>query len=299
MLAERLSKAWRERRGSRTIEPVMRFSDEGLILGAGTVVVPSNGSSRDILIDHREPRLRALIAAAHLCRPTLGALAHLRKAADRWCEGQDALAAMHLALSGLERLRQPEVDAHRLFLADGLVKSGIGADAIIDAIEAGGPAFERLQKYNQDQPRVQAGSGRTSGEWTAGGSGSADGSRREPQVNPRTITEVSQPEARFDACRHAKTDCLTAAVDANIGDRSAANDNANEIGFKKDAGKCNDAYLACDFLSMVIEDIPLLDRGGVIFPHRGVVIMQKGKADVYFPPVAPGVFPRIRRAIEI
>ena len=295
MLAERLSKAWRSRRESTVIEPVMRFSDEGLVLGAGTVVAPSGGSSRDILIDHREPRLHALMAAAHLRRPTMGALAHLRKAADRWCEGQDGLAAMHLTLSRLDRLERPEADAHRLFLADGLVKSGIGADAIIGAIEAGGPAFELLQKYDANQPRVPAGSGRTSGEWTSGGGGSAGNFPREPRVNPRAVTAVAQLEARFDACRSAKIDCYDAALEANFGNSNAANDNGEEVGFKKDLGKCNEAYLACDFLSMVIEDVPLLDHGGVIFPHRGVVIMQKGKADVYFPPVAPGVFPRIKR----
>jgi len=296
MLADRLSKAWRSRRESTAIDPMMRFSEEGLVLGAGTVVAPSDGSSRDILIDHREPRLQALMAAAHLRRPAAAALTHLRKAADRWCEGQDALAAMHLALSRLDRLEQPEMDAHRLFLADGLMKSGIGAEAIVGAIEAGGPAFERLQKYSQDQPRVPAGSGRPSGQWTSGG-GSGDGSQREPVVNPRTTTEVNHLEARFDACRIANIDCFNAAFEANFGNSTAANDNGEEEGFKKDLGRCNEAYQACDTLSMAIEDVPLLDRGGVIFPHRGVVVMQKGKEDVYFPPIAAGVFPRIRRGL--
>ena len=124
MLADRLDKTWRARRRSTSIEPVMRFSDEGLVLGAGTLLAKSGGSSREISIDPSEPRLLALLAAAHLRRPTAGALAHLGKAAERRREGNDALADMHLALSQLDRLAQPEADAHRLFLADGLLSAG-------------------------------------------------------------------------------------------------------------------------------------------------------------------------------
>ena len=289
MLADRLDRAWSAWRGSTAVDPNMRFTDQGLVIGAGTVLAPSGGSSRDILIDHLDPRLRALLAAAHLRRPALGALIHLRKAVDRWSEGQDALAAMHLALSGVERLQRPEVDAHRLFLADGLLKSGVEADSVLDAIEGDDRAFQRL--YNPDQPRVPAGSGRPSGQWTSGGGGLAASPHPEPVVNPSTVTGVSHLEARFDACKHAKIDCFDAALDAAHSD--AANDNWPTI----DMNNCNEAYLACDMLSMVIEDVPLLDRGGVIFPHRGVVLMQKGKEDIYFPPIVPGRFPRIRRSL--
>ena len=138
MLADQLAKAWRERRESVAIEAAMRFSDEGLVLGAGTVLAASGDSGREVSINPGEPRLRALLAAAHQRRPAAEALAHLRKAAQRWNEGEDALAAMHLALSGLARLERPEADAHRLFLADGLLKSGLEADAVIAALEGGG-----------------------------------------------------------------------------------------------------------------------------------------------------------------
>jgi hypothetical protein len=291
MLADRLSKAWRSRRESTAIDPMMRFSEEGLVLGAGTVVAPSTGSSRNILLDHLEPRLHALLAAAHLRRPTLGALIHLRKAADRWCEGQDTLAAMHLALSGLERLKQPEADAHRLFLVDGLLKSGIEAGAIVDAIEAGASAVERLHKFNQDQPRVPAGRGRTSGEWTASGDSSGDGGRPEAEVNPGTTTEVGATEADQDVCEEAKMDCYRAVIEESLGEH--ANDNLNQ----EDALNCRMAGWACTYVRAAIKYTPLLDRGGVIFPHRGVVIFQKGRSDVYLPPIAPGVAPRFRRSL--
>jgi hypothetical protein len=346
MLADRLGKAWRAHRGETSIDPVMRFSDQGLVLGAGTVLAPARGPSRDISIDPLEPRLQALLAAAHLRRPAAGALAHLRKAAERWNEGEGALASMHLALSRLDRLQQPEADAHRLFLADGLLKNGVPADAIVDAIEAGAPDFEGLRKYNPDQPRVPAGSGRPSGEWTTGGggspvnspSGAGAGARSavapapasapakvpeakppttqppQPEVNPSTITPAvlttsdsspGGPQAQVNpstitaagtasihACTIARLDCVNAAFAASDYP-DAPNDNFPT----EDIKNCREADTACDLLSMAVEDVPFLDYGGVIFPHRGVVIMQKGRLDVYFPPPSPGLFPRIRRMI--
>jgi len=69
------------------------FSDAGLVLGAGTVLARANASARDVVVDVTEPRLVALLAAAHLRSPEALGLAHLRRAADRWRAGDDALAA--------------------------------------------------------------------------------------------------------------------------------------------------------------------------------------------------------------
>jgi len=291
MLADRLSKAWGARRGSTPIEPVMRFSDEGLVLGAGTVLARSNGSGRAIAVDPSGPRLHALLTAAHLRRPTAGALAHLRKAAERWSQGHDGLATMHLALSQVGRLERPEADAQRLFLAGELLDAGFEADTIVDAIEAGGPALERLQKYDPDQPRVPAGSGRTSGEWTSTGGGSSDLPQStpepsQPEVNPSTITDT----AYHDACGEAHRDCLKAAVQANS---QHANDNFDAL--EADVTECGKADLACNLLSIAIEDVPLLDYGGVIFPHKGVVLIQKGRQDRYIPPLPGGRRPYFSR----
>jgi hypothetical protein len=147
----------------------MRFADAGLMLGAGTVLAPSGPSGRDLSIEGHEPRLLALLAAAHLCLPAVGALNHLRKAAQRWTEGEEDLAAIHLALSRLERLKRPEIDAHRLFLADGLLQAGFEAGAILKALNVDGSGIESFAKYRPDQPRVPAGSGRPSGQWTTEG----------------------------------------------------------------------------------------------------------------------------------
>jgi len=191
LLADRLSKAWRERRASAPIDRVMRFADEGLVLGAGTVLAPAEEGGREVRVDGREPRLLALLAAAHGRAPSAASLTYIRKAAQRWSQGEADLAAIHLALSGLDRLRRPEADARRLFLADALLEAGLPVEALLGALD--------LVKYDPSQPRVPAGSGRPSGEWTATGAGSA--------VNPpapahRPVAGRSRP-ARAGAARRA------------------------------------------------------------------------------------------------
>jgi hypothetical protein len=265
----------------------MRFSNEGLVLGAGTVLARSHGSSRDISIDPLDQRLPALLGAAHLRNPSYSDLAHLRKAADCWSNGEDALAAMHLALSRLEKLREPEADAHRLFLADGLLKHGIPADEIAIAVEMGPAAFERLHKYNADQPRVPAGSGRPSGQWTSG-SGPAGAAGF---VNPSAATPASMHNV-MDACTRAHMDCVDAAVYASRND--AANDNSRFV----DLRNCKEAEWACDTLSWIVEDLPLPLGGGVRFPHGGVVLIDKGLPDRYYPPLPNGRPWPIRRAAK-
>jgi hypothetical protein len=168
LLKECLAKSWGERLASAPIDEVMRFSEAGLLLGAGTVLAPSIGRG-EVRLEGREPRLLALLAAAHRRAPAAGSLTHLRKAAQRWNEGEADLAAIHLALSGVSRLGKPRADAQRLFLADGLLEAGLAASAIFDALGLGSSNAKALSKYSPNQPRVPAGSGRASGEWTSAG----------------------------------------------------------------------------------------------------------------------------------
>lgn len=176
MLAERLSKAWRARQASVPIDPAMTFAPEGLVLGARTVLAPAetDGDRRTIRLEGGEARLAALLSAAHLRPVAPEALNHIRKAAERWNEGEAGLAQVHLALSRLEQL--DEQGAQRLFLADELLKAGTPPDVILRALNPAPSAPEPLAKeYNRDQPRVPAGNGRPSGQWTSdGGTGDAE-----------------------------------------------------------------------------------------------------------------------------
>jgi hypothetical protein len=282
MLADRLGKAWEACRASTTIDRNMRFADEGLVLGAGTILARSRGSARDIAIDANGHRLTALLAAAHLRNPSFSDLAHLRKAAEVWSQGDDALAAMHLALSRLNQLREPEADAHRLFLADGLLKSGVPADEIVFAIERGPAAFQRLHKYSADQPRVPAGSGRPSGQWTSGSAGGAAPSSTSSP--PGTLnTGVIMPIIGDDACNLARTDCVQHAMIDDYG-KAAANDNFDpQVTAVRRMADCAKTNVLCSMVSFGVEVLPNAVRGAAIFPDGGVVVMEKGKEDMYIP----------------
>jgi hypothetical protein len=309
MLAERLSKAWDERQRSTPIDPVMKFTAEGLVLGAGTVLIPSGGSGRELVIEPVEPRVRALLAAAHLGPPSTLALGHLRKAVERWGEGEDGLAAMHLALSRVDRLERPVADAQRLFLADGLLKDGIEAGVVIAAIAAGGPAFEQLQKYDPDQIRVPAGSGRTSGEWTSGGGGSS--TSQQAEVNPSTITPAAysssnKPAATYygkDACELARKYCRANTLNDALSmfPNIAANDNGEEEAYdkwkKEESQQCDRGGLVCEALSLIVNHTPFIQRSAVRFPDGGLVISEKGwEEDLYISRGSPrGTIPPMRR----
>lgn len=162
----------------------MKFTAEGLVLGAGTVLAPSDAAGRDIQIEGHEARLLTLLAAAHLRPPRLEVLNHIRKAAERWSEGQVGLALVHLALSRAERLEQPRPAAQRLFLADGLLQAGVEPEAVLGALNIDVSELATLAKdYNPNQPRVPAGNGRTSGWWTHDpASGGTAGRRTDTQA---------------------------------------------------------------------------------------------------------------------
>ena len=287
MSAGPLSKQWNERRRSTSVDMVMRFTNEGLVLGAGTVLAPTVESPNDIRVDPSEPRLLALLAAAHLRMPTLGALNYIRRAAETWRQGKVALAAMHLALSGLDRLQRPEADAHRLFLADALLKNGVTASTIIAALESEASGDGRLAKlYNPAQPRVPSGNGIQSGRWTSGDFGSAE---PQAEVNPSSVAPVVLPPVgSLNACREALSDCYYAALYASRND--PANDNSRFI----DTGNCKKAGDSCEELSWVVEDLWGIKSAAVRFPHGGVVLIDKGQLDRYLPPLF-GRPPPIRR----
>jgi len=285
MLTERLTKALRARRGETPLDPVMRFSSEGLVLGTGTILARSRASARDVVVDPRDSRLQALLAAAHLRRPTSSALIHLRKAAECWSRGEDAYAAMHLSLSWLDRLGQPEADAHRLFLADSLLKSGIEANAVIAAAESGGGALERLHKFNPDQPRVPAGSGRSSGEWTSGDA-AASSEVNQATVTPASIFTYKPTPGRYDgddACYRAKLDCQYYALYPTTYDDRNIKWAATEV------MRCNAAAAGCEFIS---DSVKIFGKAGsAVFPHGGVVMMKGGQTDIYLPHVRQGGSP--------
>jgi hypothetical protein len=172
LLAERLEKAWCDLKALVPIDPVIRLADEGLVLGAGTILARASRAWRNDRIGD-PARLAALLSAAYSRPTSTTTLNHVRRAAEQWDKGDRAPALVHLSLSGLERLDDPESAAKRLFLADCLIEAGLEPETILRVLAGGRDSAGLERRYNPGQPRVPAGSGRVSGQWTSGGAAQA------------------------------------------------------------------------------------------------------------------------------
>ena len=111
----------------------------------------------------------ALLATAYERPVDACIVAKLRRACERWTEGEKALAHIHLAHAGVPPCG--EVQALRLFVADELLAAGVTPRTLMKA-QGFDPAPLDLLKanFNQAQPRWAAGSGRDSGRWSGGAS---------------------------------------------------------------------------------------------------------------------------------
>ncbi len=188
-----LDRDWRDEGLSHPLHRAMTFTQDGLVLGRGTLLAEfekdGRGKGREtshLLLDGHEARLLSLLTAAYGEPVAEGVLEKIRRAAEFWCASEKALAQIHLAFMGLPKI--DEADAYRLFLAGTALEKGASPSELLKAL--GFPrAARNIEKYNPDQPRVPAGSGRESGQWTLGGangSGTAAESRlpRNVQVKP-------------------------------------------------------------------------------------------------------------------
>ncbi len=109
----------------------------------------------------------ALLATAYEQPVETCVLAEHRRACEHWTEGDKALAHIHLAHVGLPPCGLDQ--ALRLFVADELIETGVTPAALMKAqgFDAARLDFSKAN-FNPAQPRVPAGSGRESGEWTDG-----------------------------------------------------------------------------------------------------------------------------------
>jgi len=149
------------------ISTVMHLASEGLVLGAGTLVVAADTARRLNSLRGQEARVLALLSAAYNRTVPPSVLGNIERAGKSWREGDDALAYIHLAHSGLPELQDPHEAAHRLSLADGLMKAGGSPRAIFDILKLDAASIDVIEKrYNPAEPRVPVGSGRISGRWT-------------------------------------------------------------------------------------------------------------------------------------
>lgn len=151
-----------------------------------------------------EARVAALLAVAHGRATERSELACVRRALRKQSEGETTLALMELALANLPKLQRPEEAAWRLSAADGLLKAGLPPREMLAALGIESSTIEPLDRaYNPDQPRVPAGSGRESGQWTtgdnSGDSGSGETGRSAPpadgEPNPLDGIQIADSSA--------------------------------------------------------------------------------------------------------
>jgi hypothetical protein len=203
VLHEQLRNAWRARERAVCISPAMHFASEGLILGAGTVVFPAEGPRQLRSLQGQEARVLALLSAAYGKAAASSVLGNIERAGKAWSAGDDCLAYIHLAHARLPTLQDPYDAARRLFIVDGFMKAGTNPRVVFEALHFGAAYIDAVEKFfNPDQPRVPAGSGRTSGEWTDSGAMGGDdaarpGTARQEEHGSSLLGRMPLPAASF------------------------------------------------------------------------------------------------------
>jgi hypothetical protein len=150
----------------------MEITGKGLKLGAETVFAKmardGRGAQRLTLDD--EPRAMALLATAYEQPVEPYVLAKLRRACELWNVDEKALAHIHLAHANLPPCDEDR--ALRLFVADELMEARVTPETLMKAqgFNAAPLALLKAHFFDPDQPRVPAGNGRESGEWSGGAS---------------------------------------------------------------------------------------------------------------------------------
>ena len=181
---------------SRPISYSAEIGDDGLVLGAGTVLAHMGRDefgSPALALEKSQDRLLALLSAAQGRPASPEMMRHLQEASDHWRRGDKALANIRMAFAGIPRLDEP-FDAYRLFLAEELLGAGMSPGALMKGLGFDAPGGG-LAKFDPNQQRIPAGNGRVSGRWGLGGGGAQD------SATARTVL----PPAAEEAARAVRT----------------------------------------------------------------------------------------------
>jgi hypothetical protein len=166
---EAIREEWRQSVRSRPVHPSMTFTEDGLVLGAGTVLAKAGLDRCDrpeATLNKVEERVAALLAAAYGTIVSRSVFDHIRRASDQWGRGETSLALIHLAYTGLPKLEDPEEASFRLFLSDRALTDGVTPYELLKACCIEPESVDLLKAhFNPAQPRVPAGHGLESGRW--------------------------------------------------------------------------------------------------------------------------------------
>ncbi|MHB8885270.1 MAG: hypothetical protein ACYC5H_09305 [Methylovirgula sp.] len=208
--SEGLRKRFIERLQRGAISTAIEVNDAGLVFGAGTVLARmTRDEGRDPVLDLNADRQRifALLAVAYGRVASPDVFSHIEGASEQWRRGDKALANIRLAFARLPRL-EDRASVTRLFHAEDLLERGVSPRALMlvfgfDSVTAD------LAKYDPNQPRVPAGSGRNSGQW---GDGSGTGSAKPAHTHHPSITITSVPTEGQSQGRQAFVGATAARV---------------------------------------------------------------------------------------
>ena len=180
---------------------VMTITEDGLMLGAGTVLAKMDRAAEPttglVLGAAAEERLLALLAAAYGPPVEGSVLGNIRRASQYWRDKQQHLAAIELALTGLPPLADEPGAFYRLYLADRLIDSGFAPREVAKVLGAGLALPDTARAgFNPNQPRVPAGNP-DGGQWDNGnGVTAAPAAARNPPAAPEYRT--GDPDKFFD-----------------------------------------------------------------------------------------------------
>jgi hypothetical protein len=164
------------------IQGRMTLTGQGLVLGAGTLLAKLDDKA--LPIEAGQERIWTLLSVAYGHEVPLAVLGSLRRVAKHWHGGDKCLAAIHLAQMGLPGIGEDA--AYRLSLAAELIDAGVAPRELARELGFGLP--HGLIKYDPDQPRVPAGSGRESGEWTTSGDAPSGDAAELPLTEGRSVS---------------------------------------------------------------------------------------------------------------
>ena len=155
--------------------------------------------------------------------------AHLRR-------GDLALANLRLVFARLPRITGA-ADVDRVRSAAHLLDRGVAPRRLMDALGLGTSELDLAAKYDRNQPRVPAGNGRASGEWSSGDRalvtpvGAARGFLA--GASPEALAALTRFAARFSAPR-AVLGALIIPTPNSGGVTEGALPDASDIAFRKD-----------------------------------------------------------------
>jgi hypothetical protein len=251
----------------------MTVTEQGLVLGAGILLAKMGEDG--LCLDGEEERILTLLAIAYRGDVPGAKMGIFRRVSKHWQGGDKCLAAILLAQSGL-----PEIDedvAYRLSLAARLIDAGVTPRELPRELGLN-PVQLDVSKYDENQPRVPAGNGRESGQWTSGGASGPAPSEGRSAGATSTLVEGRSAGTNADEPKHVRGVPKDAIV-VTRPDGTAIDDPASPTGKLMAPQRANfkDVYAAGERIA----NWPLMqqiDPARIALQQFGIYDFQRDKA---------------------